>query len=74
MSLKYKSFIRFITLKNVKQSPQEVRKIFFLNDISATLVIPAEMARKHELHRGNHVVVEDTQAGILVRKLKTEAK
>ena len=60
-------------MKNDKQ-PQEVRKIFFLNDISATVVIPAEIARKHELHRGNHVVIEDTQAGILVRKLKTEAE
>jgi hypothetical protein len=56
-----------------KATAQEIRKIFFLNDVSATLIIPAEMARKHELHRGNHVVVEDTKDGILVRKLRVES-
>ena len=56
-----------------KQLAQEIRKIFFLNAVSATVNLPAEMARKHGLHRGDHVVIQDTESGILIRKLKVEA-
>jgi Antidote-toxin recognition MazE, bacterial antitoxin len=51
----------------------EVAKVFLLNDKSATLIIPAEIARKHGLHRGSHVTVQDRQDGILIKKLKVGA-
>jgi hypothetical protein len=51
----------------------EVAKVFLLNDKSATLIIPAEIARKHGLYRGSHVTVQDTPEGILVKKLKVGA-
>jgi hypothetical protein len=46
-----------------------VSKIFLINKISATLIIPVEIARKHGLDDTTHVTVEDTDQGILVRKL-----
>ena len=46
-----------------------VSKVFLLNKISATLIIPAEIARKHGLDHPSHVIVEETDDGILIRKL-----
>jgi antitoxin component of MazEF toxin-antitoxin module len=48
---------------------REITKIWLHNNISASLIIPVEIARKHNLTKGNHVVVEDTDQGILIRKL-----
>lgn len=48
---------------------REVTKIWLHNNVSASLIIPVEIARKHNLTKGNHVVVEDTDEGILIRKL-----
>jgi hypothetical protein len=52
---------------------QGISKIWLTNDLSATLIIPIDIARKYDLHRGNHVVVEGKEEGILIRKLKLEA-
>lgn len=52
-----------------KGKAKEISKIWLHNNISASLIIPVEIARKHNLTKGNHVVVEDTEAGILIRKL-----
>jgi hypothetical protein len=52
----------------------EVAKVFLLNEKSATLIIPADIARKHGLHRGSHVTVQDTPEGILVKKLRISAE
>ena len=51
------------------EKPRGISKIWFTNDISATLIIPVEIAKKHNLTKGNHVLVEDTEQGILIRKL-----
>jgi bifunctional DNA-binding transcriptional regulator/antitoxin component of YhaV-PrlF toxin-antitoxin module len=48
----------------------EISKIFLTNRISATLIIPIEMARKHGLNEPSHVVVEERPEGILIRKLE----
>jgi hypothetical protein len=48
---------------------REITKIWLHYNISASLIIPVEIARKHNLTKGNHVVVEDTDQGILIRKL-----
>ena len=51
-----------------KGKAKEISKIWLHNNISASLIIPVEIARKHNLTKGNHVVVEDTEAGILIRR------
>jgi bifunctional DNA-binding transcriptional regulator/antitoxin component of YhaV-PrlF toxin-antitoxin module len=47
-----------------------IAKIFLTNKISATLIIPIEIARKHGLNESSHVLVEETTHGILIRKLE----
>lgn len=47
-----------------------IAKIFLTNKISATLIIPIEIARKHGLNESSHVIVRETPEGILVRKLE----
>ena len=49
---------------------KEVSKIFLTNKISATLIIPIELARRNGLNEPSHVVVEETPKGILSRKLE----
>ena len=51
---------------------KQVRKIFLTNKISATLIIPIELARRHGLNEPSHVVVEERPDGILIRKLKID--
>ncbi|HEY7082235.1 MAG TPA: hypothetical protein VH500_21295 [Nitrososphaeraceae archaeon] len=51
----------------------KIAPIFLTNKISATLIIPIEIARRHGLDRPSHVVVEDTKDGILIRKLQVAA-
>jgi bifunctional DNA-binding transcriptional regulator/antitoxin component of YhaV-PrlF toxin-antitoxin module len=50
--------------------PKEVSKIFLTNKISATLIIPIELARKYGLNEPSHVIVEERAEGILIRKLE----
>jgi hypothetical protein len=49
---------------------KQVKKIFLTNRISATLIIPIELARKHGLNEASHVIVEERDEGILIRKLE----
>jgi hypothetical protein len=56
-----------------KTKNREITKIWLHNNVSASLIIPIEIARKHNLTKGNHVIVEDTDQGILIRKLNLEA-
>jgi bifunctional DNA-binding transcriptional regulator/antitoxin component of YhaV-PrlF toxin-antitoxin module len=51
-------------------SVKEVSKVFLTNKISATLIIPIELARRHGLNEPSHVIVEETPQGILIRKLE----
>jgi hypothetical protein len=48
----------------------EVTKTFLSGKLSATLIIPIEIARKHGLEKPSHVIVEEKEEGILIRKLK----
>jgi hypothetical protein len=61
-------------LKVQTEKPRGISKIWLTNDVSATLIIPVEVAKKHGLTKGNHVLVEDTDHGILIRKLNLEAE
>ena len=45
-----------------------VAKIFLTNKISATLIIPIGTAKKYDLTESSHVVVEETDKGILIRR------
>jgi hypothetical protein len=53
-----------------KDDKKEVTKIFLSGRLSATLIIPIEMARRHGLEKSSHVVVEERQDGILIKKLE----
>jgi hypothetical protein len=49
---------------------KEITKTFLSGKLSATLVIPIEIARRHGLERPAHVIVEEKPEGILFRKLE----
>ncbi len=51
-------------------SEKQIRKTFLSGKLSATLVIPIEVARKYGLEKPAHVVVEEIADGILIRKLR----
>jgi bifunctional DNA-binding transcriptional regulator/antitoxin component of YhaV-PrlF toxin-antitoxin module len=48
---------------------RQVAKTFLTGKISATLIIPIELARKHGLTEPTHVIVEDKDNGIFITKL-----
>jgi bifunctional DNA-binding transcriptional regulator/antitoxin component of YhaV-PrlF toxin-antitoxin module len=47
-----------------------ISKIWLTNKISATLIIPKEIALRNGLNDDSRVVVEQTDKGILIRKLE----
>ena len=51
---------------------RQVTKTFLSGKLSATLIIPIEIARRHGLEKPAHVVVEETATGILIRRLEVE--
>jgi hypothetical protein len=48
---------------------KEITKTFLSGKLSATLVIPIEIARRYGLERPAHVIVEERPEGILIRRL-----
>ena len=48
---------------------REITKTWLTGQKSCTLIIPRETARKYDLDEPSHVIVEETPAGILIRKL-----
>lgn len=44
-------------------------RIYLTNKVSATLIIPIEIARRKGLDHPSHVSVEEVPEGILIRKL-----
>jgi hypothetical protein len=48
---------------------KEITKTWLTGQKSCTLIIPREIARRQGLEEPSHVVVEETPAGILIRKL-----
>ena len=48
----------------------DITKTFTIGRLSATFIIPIEIARRHGLEKPAHVVIEGTSQGILVRKLE----
>ncbi|MGC2383667.1 MAG: AbrB/MazE/SpoVT family DNA-binding domain-containing protein [Nitrososphaeraceae archaeon] len=48
---------------------KEITKTFLSGKLSATLIIPIEIARRHGLQQPSQVIVVETDDGILIRKL-----
>jgi hypothetical protein len=58
---------------NVKPKQKEnvrIAPIFLSNGLSSTLIIPIELARKYNIDKPSHVTIEDTQKGLLIKKLE----
>ena len=49
---------------------KKVTHTFLSGRLSATLIIPIETARKYGLDRPANVIIEETNDGILIRKLE----
>ncbi|MDP9288104.1 MAG: hypothetical protein M3P08_07895 [Thermoproteota archaeon] len=45
-------------------------KTFLSGKLSATLIIPIEMARRRGLEEPSHIVVEERSDGILIRRFE----
>jgi hypothetical protein len=55
--------------KNELENQKKIAPIFLRNGLSSTVIIPIELARKYNNDRPSHVTIEDTQNGILIKKL-----
>jgi bifunctional DNA-binding transcriptional regulator/antitoxin component of YhaV-PrlF toxin-antitoxin module len=49
---------------------KHVVKTFLTGKISATIIIPIEIARRHGLSEPSNVTIEDTNEGILIKRLE----
>jgi hypothetical protein len=49
---------------------RKIKHIFLTGKLSATIIIPIDMARKYGLDKPSHVTLEETDQGILIRKLE----
>jgi hypothetical protein len=52
-----------------KESEKKIASIFMSNGLSATVIIPIDIALKYAIDRPTHVTIEDIQKGILIKKL-----
>lgn len=61
-----------VTEKKTKpeKNYKKISPIFLSNKVSSTLIIPIDMARKFGLDRPVHVILEETNEGILIKKLE----
>jgi hypothetical protein len=47
---------------------KRIAPIFLVNGISATVIIPRDLAKKYKIDQPCHVTIEDTRNGLLIRK------
>jgi hypothetical protein len=59
-------------IAKMEKFQKEISKTWISGQKSCTLIIPREIAAKHDLTEPSHVVVEETEGGILVRKLRRD--
>lgn len=59
----------FQEIKTKSGKSKDIASIYLTNRVSATLIIPIEMARRQGLDQPSRVTVEETEDGILIRKL-----
>jgi hypothetical protein len=65
LNVKIKSKLDNSRLENQKK----IAPIFMSNGKSSTVIIPINFARKYAIDRPSYVTIEDTQNGILIKKL-----
>lgn len=49
---------------------KEITHTFLTGNISATVIIPIKIARKYGLEQPSNIVIEETENGILIRKIE----
>ena len=49
---------------------KKLTHVFLSGKLSATLIIPISIARKYGLDRPSHVIVEEREDGILIKKVE----
>lgn len=54
------------------ENQMKIAPIFLSNGLSSTLIIPIELARKYSIDRPSHVTIEDTEQGLLIKKLEVQ--
>jgi hypothetical protein len=59
----------FQEIKTKSGKSKEIASIYLTNHVSATLIIPIEMARRQGLDQPSKVTIEESNDGILIRKL-----
>jgi hypothetical protein len=58
------------TSKNDTMDGQKwIKPIFLTSKTSATLIIPIELAKKYDLLDHAHVVIEEQDHGLMIRKI-----
>jgi bifunctional DNA-binding transcriptional regulator/antitoxin component of YhaV-PrlF toxin-antitoxin module len=59
-------------MQQAKGLTKGLSKVWMTNKVSATLIIPIDIAKKYELNESSHVIVEERPDlnGILIRKLE----
>ena len=67
MQMRY--VLKYFLSKTSVMLVKEITKTFLSGRISATLIIPIEMARRHGLEQPAHVIIEEIPQGSLIRKL-----
>jgi len=55
---------------NKQKEKVRIAPIFLSNGRSSTVIIPIDIARKYDIDRPSHVTIEDTEKGILIKKLE----
>jgi hypothetical protein len=58
-----------INVKTEQKQEKRIAPIFLSNGRSSTVIIPIDIARKYNIDKPSHVTIEDTQKGILIKKL-----
>ena len=57
-------------IEKPEKTGRRISPIYLTNKISSTLIIPIKMAEKYRLNEPNtHVILEETDKGILIKKL-----
>jgi hypothetical protein len=59
-------------MQELKQELRKVTQIFMSGKLSATVVIPIDIARRQGMDKPTDVIVQETSNGVLIRKIDLE--
>lgn len=57
-------------IEMLRNTEKRICQIFLTNGKSSTVIIPIDIARKYKIDKPTHVKVQDTDRGILIKKLE----